>query len=330
MRAIVVPRLGGPEVLTLREVPQPTPAAGEVLVKIKYAGITFGDVYQREGTYRAGKPLLATDQPLPIGGEAAGTVAAVGSGVTHVAVGDTVVYAEALGSYAEYASVPTWRVFKVPSGLPLREAVAIYSLGLTAHYLAHDTGKLKPGMSCLVHAAAGGVGHILVQLAKKAGASVVATVGTKEKADFVQSLGADKIILYRDKPFLQEVKAWGDGKGVDVVYDALGKATLDDSIKATRVRGLCVLYGNTTGLVETVAPMDLAAAGSIFFTRPRLNHHTRTREEIAKRVDDLFGGLEDGSLKVAVNSVLPLAEAAQSHRLLESRATIGKVLLEAS
>jgi NADPH2:quinone reductase len=330
MRAIVVPRLGGPEVLTLREMPQPVPAAGEVLVKIKYAGITFGDVYQREGTYRGGKPLLETDAPLPIGGEGAGTVVAVGSGVDHVAVGDTVVYAETLGSYAEYVSVAGWRVMKVPSGLPLRDAVAVYSLGLTAHYLAHDTGKLKPGMSCLVHAAAGGVGHLLVQLAKKAGASVVATVGSKEKADFVRSLGADKVILYRDTPFLPEVKAWGDGKGVDVVYDAIGAATLDDSIKAVRVRGLCVLYGNTTGLVESVGTMDLAAAGSIFFTRPRLSHHIRTREEIARRADDLFGGLKDGSLRVAVSKVFPLEQAADAHRLLESRATIGKVLLEAS
>jgi len=330
MRAIVVPRLGGPEVLTLREVPQPTPEAGEVLVKIKFAGITFGDVYQREGTYRAGKPLLETDSPLPIGGEGAGTVAAVGPGVTHVAVGDTVVYAETLGSYAEYASVAAWRVMKVPAGLLLRDAVSAYSLGLTAHYLAYDTGRLQPGMSCLVHAAAGGVGHLLVQLAKKAGASVIATVGSKEKADFVRSLGADKIILYRDTPFLQEVKSFGDGKGVDVVYDAIGRETIDDSIKATRVRGLCVLYGNTTGMVDTVAPMDLAAAGSIFFTRPRLNHHTRTREEIVKRVDDLFGGLQDGSLKVAVSRVFPLEQAADAHRLLHSRASIGKVLLEAS
>lgn len=330
MRAIVVPRLGGPEVLTLREMPQPTPAAGEVLVKIKYAGITFGDVYQREGTYRGGKPLLATDAPLPIGGEGIGTVAALGSGVSHVAVGDTVAYAETLGSYAEYAAVAGWRVMRVPEGLALRDAVAIYSLGLTAHYLAHDTGKLKLGMSCLVHAAAGGVGHILVQLAKKAGASVVATVGSKEKADFVRSLGADKIILYRDTPFLKEIKNWGDGKGVDVVYDAIGKATIDDSIKATRPRGLCVLYGNTTGLVESVAPMDLAAAGSIFFTRPRLGNHISTREEISKRVDDLFGGLKDGSLKVSVSKVFPLEQAGDAHRLLESRATIGKVLLEAS
>ena len=330
MRAIDVPRLGGPEVLTLREVPQPTPAAGEVLVKVKYAGITFGDVYQREGTYRAGKPLLETDPPLPIGGEGAGTVAAVGSGVNHVAVGDSIVYAETLGSYAEYAVIAGWRVMKVPAGLPLRDAVAVYSLGLTAHYLAYDTGKLRAGMSCLVHAAAGGVGHILVQLAKKAGASVVATVGSKEKADFVRSLGADKIILYRDTPFLQEIKTWSDGKGVDVVYDAIGKATLDDSIKAVRVRGLCVLYGNTSGLVESVGTMDLAAAGSIFFTRPRLSHHIRTREEIAKRVDDLFGGLKDGSLKVSIARVFPLEQAGDAHRLLESRATIGKVLLEAS
>ncbi len=330
MRAIVVPRLGGPEVLTLREVPQPKPAAGEVLVKIKYAGITFGDVYQREGTYRAGKPLLETDPPLPIGGEGAGTVVAVGADVKHVAVGDTVVYAETLGSYAEYVAVAGWRVMKVPEGLPLREAVAAYSLGLTAHYLAHDTGKLKPGMSCLVHAAAGGVGHLLVQIAKKLGASVVATVGSKEKAEFVRGLGADKVILYREMPFLQELKSWGDGKGVDVVYDAIGKATIDDSIKATRVRGLCVLYGNTTGMVDLVAPMDLAAAGSIFFTRPRLGHHIRTREEIAKRVDDLFSGLKEGWLKVSVSKVFPLEQATEAHRLLESRATIGKVLLEAS
>lgn len=330
MRAIVVPRLGGPEVLTLREVPQPVPASGEVLVKIKYAGISFGDVYQREGTYRAGKPLLPTDAPLPIGGEAVGTVAALGSGVSDVTVGDTVIFAEALGSYAEYASVPAWRVIKVPAGVSLRDAAGIYSQGLTAHYLAHDTGKLKSGMSCLVHAAAGSVGHILVQLAKQAGASVIATVGSPEKAEYVRSLGADKVILYRDQSFLKEVKAWGDGKGVDVVYDSLGKSTIADSIKATRPRGLCVLYGNTTGLVEAVAPMDLAAAGSIFFTRPRLGNHLTTREEISKRAGDLFSGLKNGTLKVSIAKVMPLQDAGEAHRLLESRATIGKILLEAS
>jgi NADPH:quinone reductase len=330
MRTIVVPRLGGPEVLTVREVPQPAPATGEVLVKVKYAGITYGDVYQREGTYRAGKPLTEKDEPLPIGGEGAGTIAAVGSGVSGLAIGDTVVWAETLGSYAEYVCVAAWRVMKTPAGLSLRDAVAVYSLGLTAHYLAHDTGKLKPGISCLVHAAAGGVGHILVQLAKKTGARVVATVGSKEKADFVRALGADKIILYRETSFLQEVKSWGDGKGVHVVYDAIGRATINDSIKATRVHGLCVLYGNTTGLVDSIAPMDLAAAGSIFFTRPRLSHHIRTREEISRRTDDLFGGLLDGSLKVSISKVLPLEQADEAHHLLESRASIGKVLLEVS
>jgi len=329
MRAIVVPSLGGPEVLTLREVPDPTPAAGEVLVKIKYAGITFGDVYQREGTYRS-NPLAETDPPLPIGGEGAGTVAAVGAGVSGIAVGDPVVYAETLGSYAEYVSVAAWRVMKLPAGVSLRDAAGIYSQGLTAHYLAHDTGKLKPGMSCLVHAAAGGVGHILVQLAKKAGASVAGTVGSPEKGDYVRSLGSDKVILYRDTPFLQEIKSWGDGKGVDVVYDSIGRATIDDSIKAVRMHGLCVLYGNTSGLVEAIAPMDLAAAGSIFFTRPRLSHHLKTREEITRRADDLFGGLADGSLKVAVSKVFALHEAAEAHRFLESRGSIGKVLLEAS
>jgi NADPH2:quinone reductase len=303
---------------------------GEVLVKIKYAGITFGDVYQREGTYRGGKPLTEAEGALPIGGEGVGTIVGLGAGVSGFAEGDTVVWAETLGSYADHARVAAWRAIKVPAGISPRDACAVYSLGLTAHYLAHDTGKLKAGMSCLVHAAAGGVGHILTQLAKKAGASVVATVGSQEKADFVRGLGADKIILYRDTPFLKEVKAWGDGKGCHVVYDAIGKATIDDSIKATRIHGLCVLYGNTTGLVDSIAPMDLAAAGSIFFTRPRLGHHIRTREEIAKRAADLFGGLQDGSLKVAVSKVLPLAQAGEAHRLLESRGTIGKVLLEAS
>lgn len=330
MRAIVVPRLGGPEVLTLREMPMPAPADGEVLVKIKYAGITFGDVYQREGTYRAGKPLTEAEGALPIGGEGVGSIVGLGAGVSGFAEGDTVAWAEVMGSYAEYVRVPAWRAIKVPADLSPRDACAVYSLGLTAHYLVHDTGKLQAGMSCLVHAAAGGVGHILTQLAKKAGAAVVATVGSQEKADFVRKLGADKIILYRDTPFLAEVRRWGDGKGCHVVYDAIGKATIDDSIKATRMHGLCVLYGNTTGLVDSIAPMDLAAAGSIFFTRPRLGHHIRTREEIAKRATDLFGGLQDGTLKVAVSNVLPLAQAGEAHRLLQSRGTIGKVLLEAS
>ncbi len=329
MRAIVVPKLGGPDVLTLREVPDPKPADDQVVVKLKYAGVSFGDVYQREGTYRAGKPLGA-NEALPIGGEGVGTISAVGGAVKDLAVGDTVIFAENLGSYAEYVAVPAWRVIKVPSGLSPRDAISAYSQGLTAHYLAHDSGKLRSGMSCLVHASAGGVGHILVQLAKKAGASVIATVGSKDKAAFVSSLGADKVVLYRETPFLQEVKAFGDGKGVHVAYDSIGKATIDDSIKSVRMHGLCVLYGNASGLVDAVAPMDLAAAGSIFFQRPRLAHHVKTREEISRRANDLFAGVKDGSLKAAISKVFPLAEANEAHRLLETRTTMGKLLLEVS
>lgn len=329
MRAIVVPKLGGPDVLTLREVPDPKPADDQVVVKLKYAGVSFGDVYQREGTYRAGK-ALGPNEALQIGGEGVGTVSAVGGAVKDFAVGDTVIFAENLGSYAEYVAVPAWRAIKVPSGLSPRDAISAYSQGLTAHYLAHDSGKLRAGMSCLVHASAGGVGHILVQLAKKAGASVIATVGTKDKAAFVSSLGADKVVLYREMPFLQEVKAFGDGKGVHVAYNSIGKATIDDSIKSVRMHGLCVLYGNASGLVDAVAPMDLAAAGSIFFQRPRLAHHVKTREEISRRANDLFAGVKDGWLKAAVSKVLPLAEANEAHRLLETRTTMGKLLLEVS
>lgn len=327
MRAIVVPKLGGPDVLTLREVARPEPAADQVLVKIRYAGVSFGDVYQREGTYRGGKPL-GPGEVLPIGGEGAGTVAALGANVKGLSVGEPVIYAETLGSYAEYAAVPAARVMRIPAGLTPLEAVAAYAQGLTAHYLANDTGKLRPGMTCLVHAAAGGVGHILVQLAKRAGAAVVATVGSPAKADAVAKLGADKVILYRDTPFLAEVRAWGDRQGVDVAYDSIGKATIADSIKAVRMHGLCVLYGNSSGLVEAIAPMDLAAAGSIYFTRPRLAHHLRTREEIARRADALFGGVKAGWLKALVAEVMPLADAAKAHHKLHARATIGKIVLE--
>lgn len=329
MRAIVVPKLGGPEVLTLRDVADPVPAADQVLVKIKYAGVSFGDVYQREGTYRGGKPL-GQGETLPIGGEGAGTVVAVGASVKDIKVGDTVIYAETLGSYAELAAVPASRVMKIPAGLTPLQAVAVYSQGLTAHYLANDTGKLKGGMSCLVHAAAGGVGHILVQLAKKAGASVIATVGSAEKAKAVRDLGADKVILYRDTPFLAEVKSFGDKQGVHVAYDSIGKATIADSIKSVRMHGLCVLYGNSSGLVDAVAPMDLAAAGSIFFTRPRLAHHLRSREEIARRAGDLFEGAMAGWLKGLISDVMPLADAGKAHAKLQSRATTGKIALEVS
>jgi len=326
MRMIVVPRLGGPEVLTLVDVAQPTPAADQVLIKLRYATLSYGDVYQREGTYRT-SPMQPGEAPLQIGGEGCGTVTAIGAHVTDLKAGDRVVFGNHMGAYAEYAAVPARNVVRIPDGISFEDAAGTMGQGVTAHYLAYDTGKLAPGMSCLIHAAAGGVGHCLLQLARLRGAQVVATVGSRDKAGFVERLGADKVILYRDEDFLAAVRKWGDGKGVDVVYDAVGPETLAKSIQATRVRGLCVLYGNSSGVVDAVAPMDLAAAGSIFFTRPRLAHHMRDRAEIQRRVQDLFGAMQDGKLRLTLNRSFPLDQVVEAHRLLQSRQSIGKILL---
>lgn len=327
MRMIVVPRLGGPDVLTMIDAKPPTAGPDDVLVKLRYAGLTYGDVYQREGTYRQGAPLKESETPLRIGGEGAGTVAAVGANVTHLKEGDEVVYCDHLGSYAEYAAVPAWRAVKIPTGISLRDAAAVFSLGGTAHYLAYDTGKLRPGLSCLVHAGAGGLGHLLIQFAKLLGSSVLTTVGSQEKAQFVRELHVDKVILYRETDFLAAVREWGDGKGVDVVFDSVGQTTIQKSILSVRPRGLCVLCGNSSGVVETISPMDLAAAGSIFFTRPRFSHHIRTREEIMRRAEDIFSAMRDGRLRVAVCRIFPLEQAGEAHRLLQSRNTIGKIML---
>lgn len=326
MRMITVPRLGGPEVLTLAEGPKPSPAAGQVLVKLRYATITYGDVYLREGTYRGGAPLKEGEGPLRIGGEGTGTVEAVGAEVKHLRAGDDVIF-ESPGAYAEYVAAPASRVVKVPKGLKLEDAASTLSIAGTAHYLSHDTVKLAPGMSCLVHAAAGGVGHILLQFAKLKGAQVLATVGNAAKAGFVRGLGADRAILYNDEDFLEVAKSWGDGKGLDAVYDSVGKTTIKKSIQAVRHRGTCVLYGNSSGLVESIAPMELSATGSIYFTRPRLAHHLRTQEEISRRANDVFDAVGSGRMKFALAKIFPLAQAADAHRLLQSRTTVGKILL---
>jgi NADPH2:quinone reductase len=327
MRMIVLPKLGGPDVLTMIDAPMPVAAADQILVKLDYALVGFADVYQREGVYRANKTLTEKEAPLKIGGGGAGTVVSTGANVTSFKPGDRVVYGEQIGSYAELIAVPAWRATKVPNGVDLKDVAGLPSQGATAHYLAHDTGKLAPGITCLIHAAAGGVGHVLVQLAKSLGATVLATVGSPEKADFVKSLGADRAILYRDEDFVSAVKNWADGKGVDVAYDAVGPATLDKTIQCVRPRGLVVLYGNTSGLVETISPMALGNAGSLFFTRPRLANHMRDAAEAGKRMDDLLGAIQAGRLRLALAKVLPLAQAADAHRLIESRATIGRVLL---
>jgi NADPH2:quinone reductase len=254
-------------------------------------------------------------------------VVAAGSAVTQLRPSDRVIYGEQLGSYAEYVAVPAWRATRVPDGIDLKDVAGLPSQGTTAHYLAHDTGKLAPGMTCLIHAAAGGVGHVLVQLAKQCGATVLATVGSADKAAFVTGLGADCVIRYREEDFVAAVKSWGDGKGVDVAYDAVGPATIDKTIQCVRPRGLVVLYGNTSGLVESISPMALGNAGSLFFTRPRLANHMRDAAEAGKRMDDLLGAIQSGHLRLALAQVLPLDQAVAAHRLIESRATIGRVLL---
>ncbi len=327
MRTISVPRFGGPEVLEAMDRPQPVPGAGEVLVKLEYAGINFIDVYMRSGFY-AKSHTYQTPLPMTIGMEGGGTVAGLGDGVTGLAVGDRVSYAPFRGAYAEYAAVPAWRLVKVPATVPMDAAVALMLQGYTAHYLSHACFPLAAGQTCLVHAGAGGVGQLLIQLAKIRGATVIATVGAPDKAAIAKARGADHVILYRDVDFREAVMRITDGAGVHVVYDAVGKDTIAKSIRSLRKRGLCVNYGGASGLVQAVEPLELAEAGSVFFTRPHLADYIATREEVQARADDLFRYYGEGRLEVAIDRMYPLASAADAHRHLEARGTRGKLLLE--
>lgn len=327
MKTISVPRFGGPDVLEAMDRPQPVPGAGEVLVKIEYAGINFIDVYMRSGFY-ANSHTYQTPLPMTIGMEGGGTVAALGGGVSGLAVGDRVSYAPFRGSYAEYAVVPAWRLVKVPPAVPMDVAVALMLQGYTAHYLSHACFPLAAGQTCLVHAGAGGVGQLLIQLAKIRGATVIATVGAPDKTVIAKACGADHVILYREVDFREEVLRITSGAGVHVVYDAVGKDTIAKSIRSLKKRGLCVNYGGASGLVQAVEPLELAEAGSVFFTRPHLADYIATREEVQARADDLFRYYGDGGLKVAIDRVYPLAAAAEAHRQLEGRGTRGKLLLK--
>jgi NADPH2:quinone reductase len=327
MRTISVPRFGGPEVLEAMERPQPVPGAGEVLVKLEYAGINFIDVYMRSGFY-AKSHTYQTPLPMTIGMEGGGTVEALGSGVSGLAVGDRVSYAPFRGAYAEYAVVPAWRLVKVPAAVPMDAAVALMLQGYTAHYLSHACFPLVEGQTCLVHAGAGGVGQLLIQLAKIRGATVIATVGAPDKATIAKACGADHVILYRDVDFREEVLRITGGVGVHVVYDAVGKDTIAKSIRSLKKRGLCVNYGGASGLVQAVEPLELAEAGSVFFTRPHLADYIATREEVQARADDLFRYYGEGRLKAVIDRVYPLASAADAHRHLEGRGTRGKLLLQ--
>ncbi len=320
MRAVRIHEYGGLEVLRLEEVPLPEPGPGEARVKIQASGVNFIDIYQRTGQYPLPLPLI-------LGGEAAGVVDAVGPGVEALEPGDRVVYASHQGAYAEYAVVPAWKLVRVPEGVDIRQAAAVMLQGLTAHYLTHSTYPLKPGDVALVHAAAGGVGHLLVQIAKQRGARVIGTVSTEEKARLARESGADEVIVYTEADFEAEVKRLTGGRGVDVVYDSVGQATFDKSLNCLRPRGMMVLFGQSSGRVPPLDPQILNVKGSLFLTRPSLGPYIADRAELLWRANDLFTWLANGQLKVRIDQVFPLAEAAQAHRYLEERRTKGKVLL---
>ena len=326
MKAIVIAKFGGPECLEYREWERPEAAPGEAVIRLEYAGVNFIDVYMRSGHY-ARSHTYQTPLPMVIGMEGAGTVAALGAGANGVSVGDRVAYCIVRGAYAEYAAVPAWKLVKLPADVPFPAATTLMLQGFTAHYLSHSAFTLGAGHSCLVHAAAGGVGQLLVQLAKARGAMVIATVGSPEKAAIARARGADHVILYRDRDFREEVMRITAGKGVDVVYDAVGKETISRSIRSLKRRGLCVNYGGASGLVQSVEPLELAEAGSVYFTRPHLADYIATPEELGWRATDLFAAWRTGKLVVTVEREYPLAEAGAAHQYLEGRNTKGKLLL---
>jgi len=326
MKAMRVAEFGGPEQLQLHDVERPVPGPGEALVRLACAGVNFIDIYMRNGSY-AKSATYKTPLPMTIGMEGAGTVAALGPGVTGLDVGARVGYCLARGSYAEYAVVPAWRLARIPDDIPDPVATTLMLQGCTAHYLTHSAFPLGPEHSCLVHAGAGGVGQLLIQLAKRRGARVIATVGTPEKAEIAKARGADHVVLYREQDFREAVMTLTAGKGVDVVYDAVGKDTIARSIRSVRRRGLCVNYGGASGLVKSIEPLELGEAGSIFFTRPHLADYTASAEEIAWRTGDLFKACADGSLTVVIDREYALADAAAAHVRLEGGGTRGKLLL---
>jgi NADPH2:quinone reductase len=320
MKAIQVKEVGGPEVLELVELPVPQPNPNEVVVKIAAAGVNFIDAYYREGRYKATLPFV-------VGQEAAGRVSAVGSDVTSVKVGDAVAYTMVMGSYAEYQAVPANRLVKIPAGVSEREAAAAMLQGMTAHYLSHDTYRLRKGETALVHAAAGGVGLLLVQMAHNIGARVIGTVSTEQKAKLARASGADEVILYTQQDFEVETKRITGGKNVDVVYDSVGKTTFEKGLNVLRPRGYMVLFGGSSGAVPPFDLIQLSQKGSLFVTRPALGHYLLTTEELHARAGAVFEMIAAGKLKLRIEHTYPLQDAEQAHRELEGRKTTGKLLL---
>jgi len=320
MKAVRVHSPGGPDALRYEDVERPAPGPGQVLVTIEAAGVNFIDIYQRTGLYKV--PL-----PFTLGQEAAGTVAAVGPGVAEPKVGDRVAYTNVLGAYAEYAVVPADRVVALPDGVSTKQGAAAMLQGMTAHYLATSTYALKAGDVCLVHAAAGGVGLLLCQIAKLRGARVLGTVSTDEKAALARGAGADAVILYTEQDFETEAKRLTNGAGLRVIYDSVGKTTFEKGLTCLAPRGMMVLYGQSSGPVGPFDPQVLSQKGSLFLTRPTLAHYILTRAELVARAGEVLGWITSGKLKLRIERELPLAQAAEAHRLLEGRKTTGKVLL---
>jgi NADPH2:quinone reductase len=320
MKAIEVKQPGGPEAMELVELPVPQPTANEAVVKLAASGVNFIDVYHREGRYKV--PL-----PFTPGQEGAGVVTAVGADVKSVKVGDRVAWSGPPGSYAEYAALPADLLVRIPAGVTDQQAAASMLQGMTAHYLSHDTYPLKRGETALVHAAAGGVGLLLVQMAHNIGARVIATVSTDEKAKLAREAGADEVILYTQSDFETETKRLTGGKGVNVVYDSVGKTTFEKGLNVLRPRGFMVLFGGSSGAVPPFDLITLSQKGSLYVTRPSLGSYIATREELVARSGAVFGMIEDGKLKLRIEYTYPLAEAQRAHRDLEGRKTTGKLLL---
>ena len=321
MKAIQIQEIGGPEVLQLVDLPIPVPGPGQVLIRVEAAGLNFIEIYFRKGQYKASLPLVP-------GSEAAGTVEELGPGVQGFAAGELVVSTSVMGSYAEYAVVPAAQLVKVPAGLCPEKAAAAMLQGMTAHYLAYSTYPLKAGETALIHAGAGGVGLLLTQMAKRIGVRVITTVSTPAKADLSREAGADEVILYNEQDFEAEVKKLTDGKGVDVVYDSVGKTTFEKSLNCLRPRGMLALFGGSSGAVPPFDPIQLSSKGSLYLTRPTLWHYIATRVELEQRAGEVLGWAASGKLKLRTEHIYPLQEAGQAQTDMESRKTTGKILLE--
>lgn len=322
MKAIYIEHTGGPEVLKYGDMPDPQPAAGQALIKVAATGVNFIDTYHRSGLYKIPLPAI-------LGSEGAGTIVSVGDGVANFKPGDRVVWAMSRGSYAEYAAVPVAGLIPIPPGVEFNDAAAVILQGMTAHYLSHSTFALKPGHTALIHAAAGGTGGLLVQMAKMLGPRVIGTAGSPEKAKLAREDGADEVILYRERDFAEEIRHLTDGKGVDVVYDSVGASTFSKSLDCLKPRGMMISFGNASGPVPAIEPLILSQKGSLFLTRPTLQNYLLTREELEWRAGDVLRWIQEKKLRLRIGHTYKLSDAAEAHRDLEGRRTVGKLILVA-